>query len=123
MYDYISVRKDSHYSATVPIAEMSRIAGSIPGIRQAGAVSFNLQLEQACVHIRGIQADQQGNYAYQSDSCFTDINLIEIDLPQSLDPGLENQILELALIFARALNWQVEDHETGATWPENQETV
>lgn len=116
MYDYISVRKDSHHSVTVPVAEMNRIAGAIPGIRQTGAVSFSLQLEQAYVRIRGILADSNGNYCYQSDHVFTDINLIEIDLPQSLDPGLENQTLELALIFARALNWQVEDHETGAIW-------
>ncbi len=113
MYDYISIRKDKKYSQKIQVSEMVSISQSVLGLKKIGNVSFLKEVGKYKINIIGILANSDGNYAYNDNYEFSEINLIEINIPQGAEDEHAQEILSLAKSFALPLNWEVEDHETG----------
>jgi len=110
MYDYISIRKDTRYSEAVPVKVIAEIAEPISDIEKVGNVAYAINIGKFKLLIKGILASSEGNYSYNSDEEFDEVNLIEIEIPQGSESIYEEQILRVAKIFAENLGWEIEGH-------------
>lgn len=62
--------------------------------------------------MKGISADANGNYAFNFHEGVEKINLIEIEVPDSLDEKIEDEITKIAFAIAAEYLWCVFDNET-----------
>jgi len=109
MYDYISIRKDTNYSVSVPVKTIAKIAAAISDTEKVGNVSYAINLGEFRLLIKGILASPEGNYSYNSDEEFDEVNLVEIEIPQGSENIYEEQILRVAKIFAENLGWEIKE--------------
>ncbi|WP_214629724.1 hypothetical protein [Paenibacillus agaridevorans] len=63
------------------------------------------------IRLTGIQANSDGNYAFDTLDGVENINLIEIDVPSRLDFETENEIVKIANIIAKEYSWIIDLRE------------
>jgi hypothetical protein len=71
-------------------------------------------LNDGIIRVQGILANSNGSYAFDTLDGVEEINLIEIDIPDPLDPETEEYIMEIANSIAREFSWCIFDHETSS---------
>ncbi len=113
MYDYISIRANENFSKKITVEKfVTLIENNLNNLKKESQASFSLILDNFIIIIQGILATSNGSYSFYSDSEFTEINLIEIDIPQGAESIFHTEILNLAINIASLLAWEVHDHET-----------
>lgn len=114
MYDYISIRSDNKYTEKIKVSHfVSLIKSKFSFFNQEGNATFSYMLGKYKILINGIHADASGNYAFNSDSEFTEINLIEVNIPHGSENEFETEILNITKQISKELNWEAKDHESG----------
>ena len=115
MYDYLSIRSDSKYSKKVTIEKFVTLIQSELDLKQESSATFSFCLNDIKFLVQGIFSDSRGCYAFNSDSEFKKINLLEINIPQGSESIYEQEILEVAQKIASLLGWEIYDDELGKT--------
>ncbi len=109
MYDYISIySKDYSKSINKEIVEEFLIT-TLKFIKDSNLEYYKEILDQK-IKLRGILANSKGNYAFNSYDEFTEINLIEIEIPNS-SINLEDEIISIAKSIAKEYSWLIDLRE------------
>jgi hypothetical protein len=110
MYDYISIHSDKFTSFIKTDVIENFLKSNINCTKQSTLV-FTKELNGCSIIIRGIKANSQGGYAYNTPDEFSEINLIEIDIPEHSDADLEAEILKIAQEIANRFLWKIDLRE------------
>lgn len=108
MYDYISVQSDSNHSQTISIVELKNIFSKLEHCEIKTNASCIYKLGEYKIKIQGIKCDHNGNYTFSKDNVFTEINLIEINIPHGAESIFEKEIEAIALKLSSELNWKID---------------
>lgn len=99
MYDYISIHSDD-YSKKVKSKILEQYIISKLGFEKVSHLTFYKELHGERIRLRGIPARLDGNYAYDTLEGIEEVNLIEIDLPRSINDILEHAISKVAIAIS-----------------------
>lgn len=111
MYDYISLQGNSDFSISIDIDKLKQVFSESNGFKVHSNASAMVQFGDHKIVVQGIKCDRNGNYAFYNDSSFTEINLIEINIPQGAESEIEEEIRQLATVLALKLDWQIDWRE------------
>ena len=107
MYDYIELHANKDYSRYLTIEEFNRLFVDCLNIKKSSNASFIWDLNGHSIKIQGIRCDYNGNYSFNSDSGFRDVNLIEINLPQGSESDCYKEIREFISEIAARISWKI----------------
>jgi hypothetical protein len=107
MYDYISIHSDK-FASFIKTDVIENFLILNMNCTKLSTLVFTKELIGSSIIIRGINANLQGNYAYDSPDEFSEINLIEIDLPDSFDGTFEDEILKIAQKISNEFFWKID---------------
>lgn len=110
MYAYISIHSDKFVSFIKTDALENFLLINM-NCTKLSKLMFTKQLSGNSIVIRGIKANSQGNYAYDSPNEFSEVNLIEIDIPDNSDDALEAEILKIAQKISKEFLWKIDLNE------------
>ena len=110
MYDYISVHSDE-FALLIKTDLIENLLILNMNFTKLNSLVFMKELSGSSIIIRGIKADAQGNYAFDSADEFKEINLIEIDIPDNCDDVLEVEILKIAQKISNEFLWKIDLRE------------
>ena len=111
MYDYISLQGNSDFSISIEINKLKTVFDETDGFKVQTNASAMIQLGDYKIIVQGIKCDSNGNYAFDDDSLFKEINLIEINIPQGAESEIEEEIRQIATELSAKLNWQIDWRE------------
>ncbi|MCM3626257.1 hypothetical protein M3194_02600 [Paenibacillus glycanilyticus] len=110
MYYYISIHSDD-YTKKVKSKILEQYLVHILEFEKESHLTFSKEINGERIKIRGIPADNDGNYGFDTLEGIEEVNLIEIDLPKYIDDILEQTIAEIATAIAKEFSWIIdEDH-------------
>lgn len=115
MYDYISLYSDDNYSGRIKTEVLEEYLLSTLNLRKESNLKFSKELNGVRIIITGITADANGNYAFDTLDGVEEVNLIEIEVPCSIDEKIEDEITGIAFAIAAEYSWCVFNHETSST--------
>ncbi|MGE8004278.1 hypothetical protein [Lysinibacillus sp. NPDC093216] len=110
MYDYISIHSDK-LALFIKTDVIENFLILNMSCTKLSTLVFTKELSGSSIIIRGINANLQGNYAYDSADEFTEINLIEIDFPDNSNGDLEDEILKIAQEISNEFLWKIDLRE------------
>ncbi|EPD53770.1 hypothetical protein HMPREF1210_00593 [Paenisporosarcina sp. HGH0030] len=110
MYDYISIHSDK-FASFIKTDVIGNFLILNMNCTKLSTLVFTKELSGSSIIIRGINANLQGNYAYDSADEFTGINLIEIEFPDNSDGALEDEILKIAQKISNEFLWKIDLRE------------
>jgi hypothetical protein len=111
MYDYITLQADSEYSNNIDVDHLKNVLLDIDGLNISSNASGMLQLGKYKIVLQGIKCDRNGNYSFDNDSRFKEINMIEINIPQGAESEFEDEIRQLAKDLSKKIGWQIDWRE------------
>lgn len=114
MYDYISLYSDDKYSRKIKSEVLEKYLLTTLNLHKDSSLKFSKELNGVRIRLTGILADENGNYAFDTLDGVEEINLIEIEIPDSMDEGIEGEITRIAFAIAAEYSWCVFDHETSS---------
>ena len=106
MYDYISIYSDK-FASFIKTDVIENFLLLNMNCTKLSTLVFTKELSGSSIIIRGIKANLQGNYAYDSADEFAEINLIEIDFPDN-SGAMEEEILKIALKISNEFLWKID---------------
>lgn len=110
MYDYISIHSND-YSKTVSSKFLEQYLIDNFEFEKISSLTFCKELYGERIILRGISAQLDGSYAYDTLEGIEEVNLIEIDVPVQIHEALEHAISTLAVAVSEQLSWIIdEDH-------------
>ena len=107
MYDYISIHSVK-FASFIKTDEIEKFFVLKLKCRKLCALIFTKELGKSSITIRGIHADPQGNYGYDSSDVLNEINLIEIDIPENIDISVETEIMKFAKKISKEFLWEID---------------
>ncbi len=114
MYDYISLYSDDNYSRRIKTEVLEEYLLSTLHLRKEGSLRYYKEFNGVRIVITGFMADANGNYAFDTLNGVDEVNLIEIEVPGSIDEKIEEDITKIAFTIASEYSWCVVDHETSS---------
>lgn len=111
MYDHISLQGNSDFSLFIDIDKLHKIFHETDGFRVQSNASALIQFGDYKLVLQGFQCDSNGNYAFDDDFSFTEINLIEINIPQGAESEIEDEIRQIATELSVKIGWQIDWRE------------
>lgn len=114
MYDYISLYSDDNYSGRIKTEVLEEYLLTTLNLRKESSLKFSKELNGVRIVMTGIMADANGNYAFDTLDGVEEVNLIEIEVPSSIDGKIEDEITRIAFAIAAEYSWCVFDHETSS---------
>ncbi len=114
MYDYICLYSDDNYSGRIKTEVLEKYLLTTLNLCKESSLKFSKEFNGVRIVITGISADANGNYAFDTLDGVEEINLIEIEIPDSLDEKIEEEITRIAIAIASEYSWCVFDHETSS---------
>ncbi|MFC3800934.1 hypothetical protein [Cohnella sp. GCM10012308] len=110
IYYYISIHSDD-YTRKVESSVLEQFLISSLGFNKTSHLRFWKEISGERIYVKGISAELNGNYAIDTQDGVKEVNLIEIDLPRSIDNILELAITGIAVRIAKEFSWIIdEDH-------------
>ncbi|MDQ0059928.1 hypothetical protein [Paenibacillus harenae] len=110
MYDYISIHSDD-YTKKVTSKNLEHYLINNLGFEKVSHLTFYKELHGEPIELRGIPAELDGSYAFNTLEGVEEVNLIEIDLPRSISDILEHAITGIAIAISKEFSWIIdEDH-------------
>lgn len=110
MYGYISIHSDD-YTKKVNSRILEQYLISKLGFEKVASLIFSKELYGERIWVTGIPADPNGNYAFNTLDGIDEVNLVEINLPRSINNNLESVITGIAIAISNELSWYIdEDH-------------
>ncbi|UAC48109.1 hypothetical protein K6959_16250 [Bacillus aquiflavi] len=110
MYDYISIHSDK-FASTIKTDVIEEFLMFKLNCSKLSTLVFTKELSGNRIIMRGIKANEQGHYAYDSPTEFVEINLIEIDIPENINAILKAEILNIAQKISKAFLWKIDLRE------------
>ncbi|MFC4322007.1 hypothetical protein [Litchfieldia salsa] len=110
MYDYISIHSDK-LESFIETEVIENFLEFNLMCTKLGTLEFIKDIGEYSIYIRGINANSQGNYAYNSSEKFKEINLIEIDIPNKSNDAVEAEILKIAQKISNEYLWEIDLRE------------
>lgn len=114
MYDYISIYSDENYSKKIRTETLEKYLLATLNLRKESSLKFSKEIDGVRIILTGILANENGNYAFDTLNGVEEINLIEVDVPNSIDAGIEDAITRLAVAIATEYSWCIWDNETSS---------
>lgn len=111
MYDYISLQGNSDFSNCIDIDKLKKVFLESDGFKMRSNASAMIQFGDYKLVVQGVKCDRNGNYSFDDDSAFTEINLIEINIPQGAESEIENEIRQIATELSVKIGWQIDWRE------------
>ena len=111
MYDYISLHGDSDFSSFIDIDTLKEVFRTTDGFQIKSNASAIIKYANYCIIFQGIKCDQNGSYAFDDDSVFKEINLIEITIPQGAESEIGDEIRQIAKEISIKIGWQIDWRE------------
>ncbi len=111
MYDYISLQANFDFSIFIDVDQLKNVFSDMEGCKIRSNASAIIQLGDYKIVLRGIKCDENGNYAYDNDSEFEKINLIEIDIPQGAESEFEDEIRKITVELSEKIGWSIDWRE------------
>ncbi|MGG4146885.1 hypothetical protein ABEW34_27615 [Paenibacillus algorifonticola] len=111
MYDYVSVYSDQHYSKKIRTEVIEAFFVETLHFERTSRLKFSKMICGELVTAKGISANQNGNYAFDTLDDVKEINLIEIDIPQASTGQMEEEIEEIVYAIAKEFSWIVDLRE------------
>lgn len=111
MYDYISLQGKPDFSTCIDIDKLKKVFSETDGFSIKSNASAMIQFGDYKLLVQGIKCDKNGHYAFDDDSVFTEINLIEINIPQGAESEIEDEIRQMVLELSVKLGWQIDWRE------------
>nr|WP_294862480.1 hypothetical protein [uncultured Fluviicola sp.] len=90
------------------IDELQKIFHAVDGCQIRSNASGIIQLGDFIIVLQGIKCYSNGNYAFDDDSKFDRINLIEINVPQGAESTYEIEIRQIANEISDIIGWQID---------------
>jgi len=106
MYDYISIHSDK-FASFIKTDVIENFFILNMNCNKLSTLVFIKELSVSSIIIRGIKANLQGNYAYDSADEFAEINLIEIDFSDN-SGAMEEEILKIAQKISNEFLWKID---------------
>lgn len=106
MYAYISIHSDK-FASFLKTDALDNFLLINMNCTKLSKLVFTKEVSGDSIIIRGIKANSQGNYAYDSLDEFSEVNLIEIDIPDNSDDALETEILKIAQKISNEFLWKI----------------
>jgi len=106
-YD-LEVRADAEYSKAVPLAEVTSVVESFPGVKRTGPLSFVLDRLSAGIHVNLGFAYESSEENDSSDEP-SEVNSATLLVPYPFLAKSGPVALEMALRIAETLGWSVYD--------------
>jgi len=107
LYDYIMVHSEG-YKKRININHLELFLSQSLGFIKDDSVRFSKELGGEFIRLTGILANSNGNYAFDNFDGIEEINLIEIDVPERINPIMEEAILHVASTIANEFAWIVD---------------
>jgi hypothetical protein len=111
MYDYLKIYSDNHYEMKVKEEHIEQFLIKKLNFIQVSKMRFSIEINGELITATGILADSNGNYAFNSLDDLTEINLIEIDIPDRMNNDIEEEINNIANAIANEFSWLIEIRE------------
>ncbi|MFN5879422.1 MAG: hypothetical protein ACK44B_11165, partial [Flavobacteriales bacterium] len=111
MYDYITLQSDSKFSKSINVDRLKIVLLDIDGVNIISSASGMIQLGDFKIVLQGIKCDSNGDYSFDDDSKFKEINMIEINIPQGAESEFENEIRQIVLDLSKRIGWQIDWRE------------
>ena len=110
MYDYISIYSQD-YSTSINKEIIEEFLLTTLKFSKDYNLEYYKEIFNQKIKLRGILANSGGNYAFNSYDEFNEINLIEIDIPNSNSTNLEDEIISIAKSIAKEYSWLIDHRE------------
>lgn len=107
MYDYVEVYGNEDYTKFLRIEEFQELFSDRPDIEKSSHASFIWTIGDFGIRIQGIHCDRNGNYSFNSDHTFKQVNLIEFCLPQHSESIHDAEIRALVSETALKIGWEI----------------
>lgn len=110
MYDYVSIHS-KNYAEKVKAEILEKFLVGNLGFEKISHLKFSKELCGEWIGITGISASLEGNYAFFTLEGIEEVNVVEIDLPESVNKNLERVISDIAVAISNEFAWVIdEDH-------------
>ncbi|MCR2804267.1 hypothetical protein [Paenibacillus soyae] len=108
MYYYTSIHSDD-YTKKVKSKALEQYLISHLEFEKVSHLTFSKEINGELIKIRGMHADEDGNYGFDTLDGIEEVNLIEIDLPQHIDAILESIIADVAIAIANEFSLKIDE--------------
>jgi len=106
LYDYYSICHDEQYSSDINEKEFNQFFENDNRFVKGSKFKYYLEIEKHRIGIQGIKCDNKGNYAFNSDSEFGTVNLIEVNIPQGAE-RYHDELVKLGIEISKHFKWEV----------------
>lgn len=106
LYDYYSIYYDEQYGSSISEREFNQFFENDGRFTKQSKFKYYFEIEKHKIGIQGIQCDNKGNYAFNSDNEFVTVNLIEVNIPQGAE-RYHDELVKLGIEISKHFKWVV----------------
>lgn len=107
LYDYYSISSCKKHEFYINNNEFKAFFKNDSRFVKKSKFRYDFRIEKYYIGIQGINCDEDGNYAFNSDEEFSKVNLIEVNIPQGAE-RYHSELIELGKEISKHFGWKVD---------------